>query len=64
MFETINGKQYKVTQQPSGDLTKENMQELGWDGFSYMLEGSRGAVYLAYRSVKTGQLTIICNLRF
>lgn len=61
-MEQVNGREYKVERQESQPLTKANLLERGWDGYSYILTGKRGACYLAYRHIATGSLSIVTGL--
>ena len=64
METTIKGREYKVEAMETGENTKADMLKRGWDGLSYMLTGKRGAAYIAFRSAKTGEFSIITSLRF
>lgn len=60
--EIVNGREYQVVRHESQPLTKQNLNNNGWDGYSYMLTGKRGATYLAYRHNLTKQLHIATSL--
>ena len=59
----INGREYTVTAQVVlGEFTAKNSIDNGFEPFMYQIEGARGASYIAYKSIKTGQYEISGNL--
>lgn len=62
-METINGREYKVTKTEALPNLKADLMRRGWDGYYYHLTGKRGATYIAFRSVKGGELQIIAGAR-
>ena len=61
METTINGRKYTVEARDMSDLSNlvADLVSNGFDGMVYYLTGKRGAVKMAYRSVKSGQFVIV-----
>lgn len=62
-MEKVNGREYEVRKMETGENTKAHLLSNGWDGYNYCLTGKRGAVYLAFRSARSGELSIVTSVR-
>lgn len=58
-METVNGRKYEVERLETRELTRADLIQRGWDGYSYLLTGKRGAVHIALRNAETGELQIV-----
>jgi hypothetical protein len=61
-MEKVNGREYEVRKMETGENSRKSLLERGWDGHSYMLTGKRGACYIAFRSARTGELSIVTSV--
>jgi hypothetical protein len=55
----IDNRSYTVELMETGDRTRRDLIDRGWDGQTYLLKGNRSAVHMAYRNWARDEFIII-----